>query len=104
MRIGPFITGNQAAARVRSFDLAQEARQMEKFARCSFAKTTANRSNSFCHINLISSVNRHQRPLITYSFCRDETLAPFCNFEIFLEFWFLVATALSSFSDILQIE
>ena len=28
-------------ARVRSFDLAEEARQMAKFAQCPFAKTTA---------------------------------------------------------------
>jgi hypothetical protein len=49
---GLSLTGNQAAARVRSFDLAQEARQMEKFARCSFAKTTANCYNSFCHFHL----------------------------------------------------
>jgi hypothetical protein len=54
-------------ARVRSFDLAKEARQMgemEKFVRRPFAKTTANCSNSFCHFHLISSVSRSQRPLI----------------------------------------
>ena len=55
---------NRAGARVRSFDLAKEARQMAKFARCSFAKTTANCSNSFRHFHLISSVSRPQRPLI----------------------------------------
>ena len=38
------------------------ARQMAKFARYSFAKTTANCSNSFCHFHLISSVSRPQRP------------------------------------------
>ena len=37
---------------------------MAKFARCSFAKTTANCFNSFCHIHLISSVSPPQRPLI----------------------------------------
>jgi hypothetical protein len=36
---------------------------MAKFARCSFAKTTANCSNSFCHFHLISSASRPQRPL-----------------------------------------
>jgi hypothetical protein len=36
---------------------------MAKFARCSFAKTTANCSNSFCHFHLISSMSRLQRPL-----------------------------------------
>ena len=35
-----------------------------KFARCSFAKTTANCFNCFCHFYLISSVSRPQRPLI----------------------------------------
>ena len=64
LRIGPFTTGNWAGARVRSFDLAKEARQMAKFARCPFAKTTTNCSNSFCHFHLISSVSRPQRPLI----------------------------------------
>ena len=63
MRIGPFRTRDRAGARVRSFDLAKEARQMAKFARCSFAKTTANCSNSFCHFHLISSMSRLQRPL-----------------------------------------
>jgi hypothetical protein len=38
---------------------------MAKFARCSFAKITANCSNSFCHFHLISSISRPQRPLIT---------------------------------------
>jgi hypothetical protein len=68
MGIGPFTTGNRAGARIRSFDFANEARQMgemAKFARCLFAKTTANCSNSFCHSRLISSVSRPQRPLIT---------------------------------------
>jgi hypothetical protein len=37
---------------------------MAEFARCPFAKTTANCSNSFCHFDLISSVSRSQRPLI----------------------------------------
>jgi hypothetical protein len=37
---------------------------MAKFARCSFAKTTANCFNSFGHFHLISSVSRLQRPLI----------------------------------------
>jgi hypothetical protein len=37
---------------------------MAKFARYSFAKTTANCFNSFCHFHLISSVSRPQRPLI----------------------------------------
>jgi hypothetical protein len=46
------------------FDLAKEVRQMAKFARCPFAKITVNRSNSFCHFHLISSVSRPQRPLI----------------------------------------
>jgi hypothetical protein len=48
--------------RVRSFDLAKEARQMEKFARC--PKTTASRCNSFCHFHLISCVSLPQGPLI----------------------------------------
>jgi hypothetical protein len=43
----------------------KETRQMAKFARCSFAKITANCSNSFCHFHLISSMSRPQRPLIT---------------------------------------
>ena len=47
-----------------NFDLAKEAQQMAKFARCPFAKTTANCSNSFCHFHLISSVSQPQRPLI----------------------------------------
>jgi hypothetical protein len=46
--------------------MAKEARQMAKFARCSFAKTTANCSNSFCHFHLISSVSRPQQPLIEF--------------------------------------
>ena len=37
---------------------------MAKFARCSFAKTTANCFNSFGHFHLISSVSRLQRHLI----------------------------------------
>jgi hypothetical protein len=46
---------------------------MEKFARCSFAKTTANCFNSFCHFRLISSVSRPQKngPLIHSSFQLD---------------------------------
>jgi hypothetical protein len=40
-----------------------EARQMAKFARCLFAKTTANCFNFFCYFHLISSVSRPQ-PLI----------------------------------------
>jgi hypothetical protein len=62
LRIGPLRTGNRAGARVRSFDLANEARQMGEMAKRShgarFAKTTANCSNSFCHFHLISSVSR----------------------------------------------
>ena len=50
---GPFRTRNRAGAR-----------QMAKFARCSFAKTTANCFNSFCYFHFISSVSRPQRPLI----------------------------------------
>ena len=46
------------------FDLAKEVRQMAKFARCPFAKTTVNCSNSFCHFHLISSVSQPQRPMI----------------------------------------
>ena len=69
MRIGPFRTGNRAGARVRSFDLAKEARQMAKFKRCPFTKTIANCSNSFCHFYLISSVSRPQRPLIMFVSC-----------------------------------
>jgi hypothetical protein len=46
---------NRAGARFRSFDL------VAKFARCQFAKTTANCSNCFCHVHLISSVSRPQR-------------------------------------------
>ena len=69
MRIGPFRTGNRAGARVRSFDLAKEARQMAKFKRCPFTKTIANCSNSFCHFHLISSVSRPQRPLIMFVSC-----------------------------------
>jgi hypothetical protein len=42
------------------FCLAKEARHMAKFAQCSFAKTTANCSNSFCHFHLISSMSRPQ--------------------------------------------
>ena len=41
LRIGPCRTGNRAGARVRSFDLAKEARQigeMAKFARCPVCK------------------------------------------------------------------
>jgi hypothetical protein len=56
--LGPFRTINRAGARVRSFDLAKEARQMAKSARCSSAKTIANCSNYFCHLHLISSVSR----------------------------------------------
>jgi hypothetical protein len=37
---------------------------MAKFARCPFAKTTANCFNSFCHFHLISSISRSQRSLI----------------------------------------
>jgi hypothetical protein len=59
--------------RVHSLDLAKEARQMAKFARCSFAKTTANFSNSFCDFHLISSVSRPQQPLIRFVLkCRIE--------------------------------
>ena len=63
LRIGPFRTGNRAGTCVRSFNFAK-ARQMAKFARCPFAKTITNCSNSFCHFHLISSVSRTQRPLI----------------------------------------
>jgi hypothetical protein len=52
----------------RSFDLVKEARQMAKFARCSFEKTTANCCNSFCHFHLISPVSRPGRPLI-FKYC-----------------------------------
>jgi hypothetical protein len=45
--------------------LAREARQMVKFARRPFAKTTANCSISFCHFHLISSVSRPQQPLLS---------------------------------------
>ena len=41
LRIGPFRTGDRAGARVRSFDLANEAQQMgemAKFARCPVCK------------------------------------------------------------------
>jgi hypothetical protein len=55
LRIGPFRTGNWAGARVRSFDMAKAARQMAKFARFPFPKTTANCSNSFCHFHLTTS-------------------------------------------------
>ena len=34
----------------------KEERQMAKFARCSFAETTANCSNSFCHFHLIDLI------------------------------------------------
>jgi hypothetical protein len=34
----------------------KEERQMAKFARCSFAETTANCSNSFCHFYLIDLI------------------------------------------------
>jgi hypothetical protein len=61
-------------ARVLSFDLAKEARQMAKFAWCPFAKTTANCSNSFCHFHLISSVSRPQRPLIISYDLKSHTL------------------------------
>jgi hypothetical protein len=45
--------------------LAKEERQM--------AKTTANCSNSFCHLHLISSVSRSQRPLIKFWVKSDHT-------------------------------
>ena len=66
LRIRPLKTGNWVGARLVTFVLLiwQEARQMAKFARCSFAKTTANCSNSFCHFHLISSMSWPQRPLI----------------------------------------
>jgi hypothetical protein len=37
---------------------------MAKFARCPFARTTANCSNSFCHFHLIMTVSRPQQHLI----------------------------------------
>jgi hypothetical protein len=43
---GPFRTGNRTGARVRSFDLGKEARQMAKFA-----KTTANCSKFFLSLS-----------------------------------------------------
>ena len=55
--------------RSRSFDLANEARQMGKMAKLDgarFAKTTANFFNSFCHFHLTLSVSRPQRPLIVF--------------------------------------
>ena len=42
-------------------DMAKAARQMAKFARFPFPKTTANCSNSFCHFHLTSSVSRPQK-------------------------------------------
>ena len=60
LRIGLFRTGNRAGARVHSFDLTKEARKMAKFARCPFAKTTANCFNSSCHFHLISSMSQPQ--------------------------------------------
>jgi hypothetical protein len=42
---------------------------MAKFAQCSFAKTSANCSNYFCHFHLISSVSRPQWPLIWACHC-----------------------------------
>ncbi len=62
--VGSFRTANRSGSRFSSFDLEKKARQMAKFARCPFAKTTANCSNSFRHFHLISSVNRLQRPFI----------------------------------------
>jgi hypothetical protein len=49
--------------------LAKEAQQIAKFAPCSFAKTTANCSNSFSHFHLISSVSQPQRPLALSGKC-----------------------------------
>jgi hypothetical protein len=37
---------------------------MAEFARCSFAKTTANCFNFFCHFHLIQSASRSQRHLV----------------------------------------
>ena len=70
LRIGPFITGNRAGARVRSFDLAignKRSTTMTTFSRRPFAKTTANCSNSFCHFHLISSASWPRRPLIMFA-------------------------------------
>ena len=50
--------------KIIKINLWNQGRQMAKFARCSFEKTTANCFNSFCHFHLISSVSRPQRPLI----------------------------------------
>ena len=71
LRIGPFRTRNRAGAR-----------QIEKFARCSFAKTTANCFHFFCHFHLISSVSWPQRPLIMIAFIPSLPLPPrqhFCE-------------------------
>jgi hypothetical protein len=57
--------------------LAKEAGQMTKFARCAFAKTTANYSNSFCRFHFISSVSRRQRPSIV--FIKIRLLTPLWN-------------------------
>jgi hypothetical protein len=48
-------SGCSTRSLLRSFDLANGARQIVKLARCPFEKTTANCSNSFCHFHLISS-------------------------------------------------
>jgi hypothetical protein len=50
-----------------TFDLAKKHDKWQNFARCPFAKTTANYSNSFRHFHiLISSLSRPQRPLIYF--------------------------------------
>ena len=72
LRIRPFSTRNRAGAG-----------QMAKFARCSFAKTTATCFNSFCHFHLISSVSRRQWPLIY-----DCIYFPFPNPQHFREKFF----------------
>jgi hypothetical protein len=46
---------------IGSFDLEKVGREMTKFTRCPFAKTTA---NAFRRFHLISSVNRPQRPFM----------------------------------------
>jgi hypothetical protein len=59
LRIGPYGTGEEIGlerARVRSFDLAKEARQMgemEKFVRRPFAKTTATKTTLILFVTFI---------------------------------------------------
>jgi hypothetical protein len=64
LRIGPFKTGNRTGARVRYWQTKHsEWVKWQNSHSARFAKTTENCSNSFCHVHLIFSVSRPQRPI-----------------------------------------